>query len=128
MPRLRRLSGKQVIRIFEGFGFEIYSQRGSHVRLQRVVSGQEQRILVAVHGSKPIPPGTLHSIYRQGCRFVAESTLKPISIQTEEETRRIAGVLFQFLRLLDLARYQIRIRIMNQCFRRGEAVLRPPGN
>ena len=76
MPKLRRLSGKQVLKILEGFGFEIYSQKGSHIRLQRVVDGQEQRLLVAVHGSKTIKPATLKSVYRDTCRFVSEQEVK----------------------------------------------------
>ncbi len=49
MPeKLRRLNGKQVIKILQRFGFEIYSQKGSHIRLQRIVNEQEQRLLVAL--------------------------------------------------------------------------------
>ena len=33
MPRLRRLSGAQVIQVLEGFGFANYAQAGSHVKL-----------------------------------------------------------------------------------------------
>ena len=62
MPKLRRLSGKQVIAILHTLGFEVYSQKGSHVRLQRVTAqGDEQRLLSAIHGSKTIPSGTLHT-------------------------------------------------------------------
>ncbi|MBK8029643.1 MAG: type II toxin-antitoxin system HicA family toxin [Chloroflexi bacterium] len=35
MPKLKRLSGKELIKILERFGFELISQKGSHVRLQR---------------------------------------------------------------------------------------------
>ena len=77
MPKLRRLSGKEVIKILQGFGFEIFSQKGSHIRLQRIVKGQEQRLLVAVHGSKTLKPGTLKSIYRDACRFIPEEELRP---------------------------------------------------
>ncbi len=78
MPKLRRLSGKQVIRILEGFGFAVFNQRGRHVRLQRItVEGEEQRIVVAVHGSRPISTGTLHAIYREACAFIPEHELRP---------------------------------------------------
>ena len=78
MPRLRRLNGKEIIRILARFGFEIFSQKGSHVRLQRITSeGEEQRLLVAVHGAKPLKIGTLHNIYREACRFIPEDELKP---------------------------------------------------
>ena len=35
MPRLRRLSGAELVRIFRGFGYVIHSQRGSHIKLRR---------------------------------------------------------------------------------------------
>ncbi len=75
---VRRLSGRQVIAILRTFGFEVYSQRGSHVRLQRVTAdGNEQRLVIAVHGSTTIPIGTLRSIYRDVCRFIPEDELRP---------------------------------------------------
>ncbi len=77
MPRLRRLDVQEVIRILRRFGFEIYSQRGSHIRLQRIVDGQVQRISVAGHGSTEIKVGTLMSIYRDARRFVTEEELHP---------------------------------------------------
>ena len=35
MPKLRRLSGPEVIHILEGFGFSVHAQAGSHVKLRR---------------------------------------------------------------------------------------------
>ena len=35
MPRLRRLSGAEIITILGRFGFTVHSQRGSHVKLRR---------------------------------------------------------------------------------------------
>lgn len=78
MPKLRRLSGEEVIQLLQRFGFEIYSQRGSHIRLQRIIDGQEQRLLVAVHGSKIIKAGTLKSIYRDASRFIPEEVLNDL--------------------------------------------------
>ncbi|MDP2675430.1 MAG: type II toxin-antitoxin system HicA family toxin [Dehalococcoidia bacterium] len=34
-PKLRRLSGKEVIAILKRSGFDVHSQRGSHVKLRR---------------------------------------------------------------------------------------------
>lgn len=76
MPRLRRLSGKELISIFAGFGFEIYSQSGSHIRLQRIVDGKQQRILIAVHGKKTIKPATLMNIYRTAKQYISEEEIK----------------------------------------------------
>jgi predicted RNA binding protein YcfA (HicA-like mRNA interferase family) len=78
MPKLRRLTLRDVIRIFEHFGFSVYSQKGSHIRLERILpDGQRQRLLVAGHGSKDIKIGTLHGIFRKACEFIPEDDLKP---------------------------------------------------
>lgn len=38
MPRLRVLSGREVLLMLREFGFEQYSQRGSHVKVRRVLA------------------------------------------------------------------------------------------
>ncbi len=40
MPRLRSLSGGDVLQILGDFGFEQSSQRGSHVKVRRLIAGQ----------------------------------------------------------------------------------------
>ena len=61
MPKLRRLSGAELIRILGRFGFEVYSQRGSHAKLRRVkVSGEVQTLTVPTHGE--LDTGTLRAI------------------------------------------------------------------
>jgi predicted RNA binding protein YcfA (HicA-like mRNA interferase family) len=42
MPRLRRLSGADIIKILQSVGFEVISIKGSHHKLRRVVDGQTQ--------------------------------------------------------------------------------------
>ena len=37
MPRLRRLSDDEVIAILVRFGFQIYSQKGSHAKMRRTL-------------------------------------------------------------------------------------------
>lgn len=64
MPRLPRLSGQELIKIFETFGFEIIRIRGSHHRMRRIVDGDTQLLTVPVHGNKGLPIPTLRSIYR----------------------------------------------------------------
>lgn len=76
MPRLRRLTGKQIIAILEGFGFGIDRIRGSHHMLRRVVNGQNQTVTVPVHGNKPLSVGTLRGIYRQALDYIPEVQLK----------------------------------------------------
>ena len=34
MPKLKNLSGKDIIHIFESFGFSIIGQKGSHTKLR----------------------------------------------------------------------------------------------
>jgi len=76
MPRLLRLTGKQVIAILEGFGFEVVRIRGSHHHMRRIVNDSHQNVNVPVHGNKPLPTGTLKGIYRQVKDYIPESELK----------------------------------------------------
>ena len=75
MPRLRRLSGDDVVTIMAQFGFYVYSQKGSHMKLRRILeSGQRQNLTVPHH--REIARGTLHSIFKQATRFVPERDLR----------------------------------------------------
>lgn len=51
MPgKLRRLSGDEAIAILSRLGFEIFSQRGSHVKLRRYgLQGEKQTLVVPRH-------------------------------------------------------------------------------
>jgi predicted RNA binding protein YcfA (HicA-like mRNA interferase family) len=73
--RLQSLSGRDVIRILDGFGFEAVATRGSHAKLRRITaSGERQIITVPLH--KELAPGTLHAIYRQALKFIAAEQLR----------------------------------------------------
>jgi predicted RNA binding protein YcfA (HicA-like mRNA interferase family) len=37
MPKLRVLSGREVLKILSGFGFQDFAQRGSHIKLRRIL-------------------------------------------------------------------------------------------
>ena len=74
-PKLRRLSGNEVIDIFNLFGFRIHIQKGSHVKLRRVVEGRKQTLTIPVHDE--IDSGTLRAIVRQASKYIAESDLRP---------------------------------------------------
>ena len=75
MPKLRGLSGREVLKILGGFGFQDFAQRGSHIKLRRIVpDGRAQTITVPNHSE--IDRGTLHAIYRQASRFIPESELR----------------------------------------------------
>ncbi|MCI0628553.1 MAG: type II toxin-antitoxin system HicA family toxin [Acidobacteria bacterium] len=64
MPKLRRLSGRQVFAILERNGFVKVRQRGSHIVMQRRV-GEDDSISVVVPNHKEIDRGTLSAIIRQ---------------------------------------------------------------
>lgn len=74
MPKLKTLSGKEVVGIFLQFGFEVASQRGSHVKLRRIsAEGHRQTLTIPSH--EELDKGTVRAIYRQGLRYVAEKDL-----------------------------------------------------
>lgn len=74
-PKLRHLSGQEVISIFLSFGFVKVSQRGSHVKLRRVTNGQEKQTLTIPEHTE-LDTGTLRAIIRQAGRYVPEDELR----------------------------------------------------
>ena len=75
MAKLKVLSGEDVLRIFAGFGFVPESQRGSHVKVRRVLSsGVRQSLTVPLH--REIDRGTLMAIHRQARQFIPDADLR----------------------------------------------------
>lgn len=76
MPKLRRLSGAEVIAILARFGFVLHAQRGSHAKLRRALpDGTAQTLTVPVHDE--LDTGTCRAILRQASRYVPEPDLRP---------------------------------------------------
>ncbi|MEM3733903.1 MAG: type II toxin-antitoxin system HicA family toxin [Nitrososphaerales archaeon] len=76
MPKLKVLSGKDVVRIFSSFNFRVVSQKGSHVKLRRILEdGTRQTLTIPIH--KELDKGTLRAIFRQALRYIPEEALKP---------------------------------------------------
>ena len=76
MPRLRRLAGAEIVGILGRFGFAVYSQRGSHIKLRRVLSdGTHQTLTIPAHSE--LDTGTCRAILRQASRFVPDEHLRP---------------------------------------------------
>lgn len=74
MPRFRRLSGSDVVKILEGFGFTVISQRGSHVKVRRSFpDGTRQTLHVPNH--RELDTGTARAILRQATEFIPEREL-----------------------------------------------------
>lgn len=75
MPKFKVISGPRVVKIFIGFGFTVASQRGSHVKLRRVLKDETTQILtIPLH--KELDKGILKTIYRQALRYISESDLR----------------------------------------------------
>ncbi|MFQ4135766.1 type II toxin-antitoxin system HicA family toxin [Nodosilinea sp. PGN35] len=75
MPRLKRLSGVEIVSILERFDFQVYSQRGSHIKLRRESNLGKETLTVPNH--RQLDTGTCRAIYRQACRYIPESELFP---------------------------------------------------
>lgn len=75
MPKIKVLSGDDVINILEYFGFFVIHQRGSHVKLQRNLHnvGIKQTLTIPRH--KELDRGTLKAIYQQALRYIPENQL-----------------------------------------------------
>jgi len=76
MPKLKTLSGQEVMKIFLSFGFNVIAQKGSHIKLARVQKdGTRQTLTIPDHSE--IDKGTLKAIYRQALRYISNEELKP---------------------------------------------------
>ncbi len=74
-PRLRRLSGDEVVKILGHFGFQPHSQKGSHIKLRRMTEGGfKQSLTIPRHHE--MDRGTLKAIFRQASRFVDPGELE----------------------------------------------------
>jgi predicted RNA binding protein YcfA (HicA-like mRNA interferase family) len=75
MPKLKVLSGGEIVKILASFGFEIEAQNGSHVKLRRLLSDDERQTLtIPLHDE--LDRGTMKAIYRQAARYVPEDQLR----------------------------------------------------
>ena len=74
MPKLRLLSSADVIKALETFGFEIISQKGSHIKLARYTVLQKQ--VLTIPNNKSLRKGTLKAIFNQASRFVSQEELQ----------------------------------------------------
>jgi len=75
-PRLKVLSGQNVVRALRSLGFSIARTRGSHATLTRTTaSGGRQVLTVPLHNE--LAPGTVRAIYRQALKFVTPEELRP---------------------------------------------------
>ena len=59
MPKLPVISAQVLIKVLLRIGFEIVSQRGSHIKLLREIGRKTQMVIVPNH--KILKPGTLRN-------------------------------------------------------------------
>jgi len=64
MSKLRVLSGREVLKILGEFGFQDFAQRGSHIKLRRILSGGRTQTLtyptttrLTRHAPRHLPAG-----------------------------------------------------------------------
>lgn len=70
MSKLPVVSGKKAIKALVKIGFEVISQKGSHIKLRRIVQGGKQTITIPNH--EIIKRGTLRN-----------GILKPINLSVD---------------------------------------------
>ncbi|HEV3109282.1 MAG TPA: type II toxin-antitoxin system HicA family toxin [Candidatus Binataceae bacterium] len=76
MPKLKCLSGADITNILGQFGFVSIGQRGSHVKLRRVLpDGSRQTLTIPMH--RELDTGTLGVIFRQASQYVPADDLRP---------------------------------------------------
>jgi predicted RNA binding protein YcfA (HicA-like mRNA interferase family) len=64
------------VAILRKFGFEMVSQRGSHLKLRRIGSGGQSETLT-IPNHPELDTGTCRAILRQASRFVPSAELVP---------------------------------------------------
>lgn len=75
MPRLKILSGDDVIKILESFNFVVVAQKGSHVKLRRTIDQISQTLTIPNH--EELDKGTLRAIFNQASKYISEAELMP---------------------------------------------------
>jgi predicted RNA binding protein YcfA (HicA-like mRNA interferase family) len=75
MPKLKILSGQEIVKIFVSVGFVVVAQRGSHIKLTRVNAGNSRQTLT-IPNHDELDKGTIKAIYRQALRYISESELR----------------------------------------------------
>lgn len=74
MPKLKVLSGADVVKILETFDFVQVSQKSSHIKMRGVTQeGGKQTLTIPNH--KELGVGTVRGIFNQSSRFISREEL-----------------------------------------------------
>jgi len=75
MPKLKTLSGRDVIKIFESFDFSIIGQKGSRIKLKRI-TGNDIKQTLTIPNHQELDKKTLKAIFNQASKYISESDLR----------------------------------------------------
>lgn len=68
MPKLPVVSCKKLIKFLENLGYRVERQKGSHIRLKKIIPGGHHSVTVPAH--KEIAKGTLSDILEKVSIYV----------------------------------------------------------
>ena len=71
MSKIPQVSGKETIKALQKIGFEVSQQKGSHIKLTRMINNQKQIVIIPMH--KTLKIGTLKN-----------GILKPINLSVAD--------------------------------------------
>ncbi|MFA4975505.1 MAG: type II toxin-antitoxin system HicA family toxin [Candidatus Paceibacterota bacterium] len=63
------ISGKEVIKFFESYGFVVARTQSSHVIIKRIIDGHKQVLVIPNH--KIVLKGTLKAIVNQSAQYIS---------------------------------------------------------
>ncbi len=76
MPKLINKSGEEIVRELLKIGFEIKTQKGSHIKIIRENIEGNQLVIIPNH--KELKIGTLHSVYKKCREFLNDRELEDV--------------------------------------------------
>jgi predicted RNA binding protein YcfA (HicA-like mRNA interferase family) len=76
MPRILTKNAEDIVKAFLKIGFYIKSQKGSHIKICRIVNLESQILIIPNH--KEMKNGTLNSIYKKSRDYISEQELQDI--------------------------------------------------
>ena len=74
MPRLKSISGDELVKFFTSHGFLVLNQHGSHIKLRCIVDDRKQTLIIPNH--TPLRIGTLRAIYIQALAYMPDDVLR----------------------------------------------------
>ena len=74
MPKVPSIRAREAVRVAESIGFVLDRQRGSHAVYYR--AADKRRVVIPMHGSKDLKPGTLRGIIQDMGLTIDEFTAR----------------------------------------------------